>query len=162
MVALRKQPDEAGFTLIELLIVIIVIGILAAIVITTYAGIQQKSRNASREANIQTLQTQIEEFYTQNGYYPNAYDLNSYAFLSTHMKHLYPAAEVDPSSDCRAPSANNPTGNCIVTTVQAKHYAYVVTPSTCEGLGNDASCTGYTLTASLEGGAGTYAKSNLE
>jgi prepilin-type N-terminal cleavage/methylation domain-containing protein len=38
MVALRKQPDEAGFTLIELLIVIIVIGILAAIVITTYAA----------------------------------------------------------------------------------------------------------------------------
>ena len=161
MISLKKR--QSGFTIVELLIVIVVIGILAAIVITTYSGIQAKARNAKRETDIQSLQTQVEAFYSQNGYYPNAYDLNSWAFIAANMKSLATSAEQDPSSTCTLPSATNATGNCISSAAPAaKSYSYQVTPSTCEGAGNDVNCTGYTLTATLESGAGTYVKTNLD
>lgn len=41
------ESEQAGFTIVELLIVIIVIGILAAITIVTFSGIQERARFAS-------------------------------------------------------------------------------------------------------------------
>lgn len=42
-----KQKRHTGFTIVELLIVIVVIGILAAITIVSYNGIQERARQAS-------------------------------------------------------------------------------------------------------------------
>ena len=74
MISLKKR--ERGFTIVELLIVIVVIGILALLVITTYSGIQAKARNAKRQTDIQAIQTQLEAFFSQNGYYPSLSDMN--------------------------------------------------------------------------------------
>jgi len=49
MWAKNKQP---GFTIVELLIVIVVIGILAAITIVAYNGIQQRARDSKRTDDI--------------------------------------------------------------------------------------------------------------
>lgn len=45
----------AGFTIVELLIVIVVIGILAAISIVAYNGIQQRARDANRRSNVDNI-----------------------------------------------------------------------------------------------------------
>lgn len=156
MISLKRKSQ--GFTIVELLIVIVVIGILALLVITTYSGIQAKARNAKRQTDIQSLQTQLEAFFSQNGYYPSLTDMNSSSWRSTNMKSLDPNALIDPS---------NPTqSNTLLAAPAAKSYAYAVTNSSstsCES--DDTTCAQYTLTATYEGtvnGASTYTKSNLD
>lgn len=61
-----KQKQQ-GFTIVELLIVIVVIGILAALVITTFTGIQQRARNTERQTDIKAIHGQVEAYYAQNG-----------------------------------------------------------------------------------------------
>ena len=72
--------NKGGFTIVELLIVIVVIGILAAITIVAYNGIQQKSKNTALiNAASQTLKS-IQAYVAQEGAYPA---LNGYACTTT-------------------------------------------------------------------------------
>ncbi|MGD0055269.1 MAG: prepilin-type N-terminal cleavage/methylation domain-containing protein [Acidimicrobiales bacterium] len=57
---------EEGFTLIELLIVIVVLGILAAVVIFALGGITGKSAVAACQADGATVSTAISAFNAQN------------------------------------------------------------------------------------------------
>ena len=159
MISLKKRNlNGRGFTIVELLIVIVVIGILALLVITTYSGIQSKARNAKRQTDIQSLQTQIEAFFSQNAYYPSLTDMNSSSWRNTNMKSLDINALIDPS--------NTSQSTTLVAAPVAKSYAYAVTDSSgnpCET--TDTNCAQYTLTAEYEGtvnGSSTYTKSNLD
>jgi general secretion pathway protein G len=66
---LKRQRDAgeiSGFTLIELLIVIVVLGILAAVVIFALGGITGKSAQASCAADGATVSTAMAAFKAQN------------------------------------------------------------------------------------------------
>jgi len=52
---LKERKKQSAFTIVELLIVIVVIGILAAITIVAFNGVQQKARNTSRVAAAQAI-----------------------------------------------------------------------------------------------------------
>jgi len=62
----RDAGDIVGFTLIELLIVIVVLGILAAVVIFALGGITGKSAQASCAADGATVSTAMNAFLTEN------------------------------------------------------------------------------------------------
>ena len=145
-----KKVTQKGFTIVELLIVIVVIGILAALVITTYNGIQQKGRNTERQTDLKAIQGQLEAYYAQNGRYPTLTNLNdnpdsNTGFIKTEMKGLDAEALRDPKAAAGAFVLNG--------TADASHYAYAVTQddgtSACDNTTTD--CTKYTLTAKQEG-----------
>lgn len=59
-----------GFTIVELLIVIVVIGILAAIVITAYNGVQQRARNANVASVVLAYKKALLQYAADNHSYP--------------------------------------------------------------------------------------------
>src|SRR5581483_10159781 len=94
----RLEADRGGFTIVELLIVIVVIGILAALVIVTYNGIQQKARDTERKTDIKAVQGQLEAYWANNAKYPTLANLNDATFRQANMKGLDPAALADPKN----------------------------------------------------------------
>ncbi|MDB5186874.1 MAG: hypothetical protein JWM07_346 [Candidatus Saccharibacteria bacterium] len=70
------KQKQSGFTIVELLIVIVVIGILAAITITAYNGVQTKARDSARISKIKSIAKAIELYNTDNGRYPAIQDGN--------------------------------------------------------------------------------------
>ena len=66
------KQKQAGFTIVELLIVIVVIGILAAITIVAYNGIQQRGRDAQRKSDIAQIAKAMKLYAVDNGHYVEA------------------------------------------------------------------------------------------
>jgi general secretion pathway protein G len=64
--ALRRTAD-AGFTLIELLIVIVILGILAAIVVFSVTGITDRGNTAACKATVAEVDVAAEAYVAQNG-----------------------------------------------------------------------------------------------
>jgi len=61
---------ERGFTIVELLIVIVVIGILAAITIVAYNGVQTRARNSAAQSAAENMAKKLEAFNAATGTYP--------------------------------------------------------------------------------------------
>jgi type II secretion system protein G len=114
-----------GFTIVELLIVIVVIGILAAIVIVAYNGVQQRARDSRRQNDVQALTQALEIYYLTNGSYPAgsgssaAVGLNSswsttadgsWANLVTVLKPIMGNVPSDPTSTTGVTYALGTTG----------------------------------------------------
>ena len=67
----KKRSSSKGFTLIELLIVVIILGILAAIVTIGVAGARNKSVEKSCQSSAVALASALDSFYIDNGEFPN-------------------------------------------------------------------------------------------
>jgi len=67
--------NRKGFTLIELLIVVVIIGILAAIAIPKFANTKQKAIVASMKSDLRNLVTAQEAFFSDNNNYASAIGL---------------------------------------------------------------------------------------
>jgi prepilin-type N-terminal cleavage/methylation domain-containing protein len=151
MISLKRK--QSGFTIVELLIVIVVIGILAALVVTTFSGIQKKARNTERETDIKAIHTQLEAVWAQNNYYPTLAQINDgTTWRPANMKSLDAEALKDPKGSAQT----------LVAAATSTAYGYAPTKDDGTACDNTAGneCTKYTLTANYEGG-GTTTKTSL-
>jgi general secretion pathway protein G len=65
--SVNRRHTLKGFTLVEILIVVIILGILAAIVIPQFTNASQNARESSLQSTLQTLRSQIELYKLQHG-----------------------------------------------------------------------------------------------
>jgi len=83
-----------GFTLIELLVVIAIIGLLSAVVLASLNTARAKSRDATRQETLHTLQTALELYYSDHnaypsgGWYGSSAGANWFAALSPYLASL--------------------------------------------------------------------------
>ncbi len=62
---MRKSRNQ-GFTLVEILIVVVILGILAAIVVPQFTNASQEALKSSLRTQLQTVSSQIELYRVQN------------------------------------------------------------------------------------------------
>ncbi len=66
-----RNRTQRAFTLIEILIVVVILGILAAIVIPQFTDASQDAQASSVQSQLQTVRGQIELYNVQIGSYPD-------------------------------------------------------------------------------------------
>lgn len=66
------KKSTSGFTIVELLIVIVIIGILSALIIAAYTGMQARANNGQTIAAVATYTKALRNHVTEHGKWPAA------------------------------------------------------------------------------------------
>jgi hypothetical protein len=101
--------------------------------------------DAARKTDINALDSHLEAFYAQEGYYPTLADLNNAGWVAINMKGLDPSALCDPrasASTCQL-SSTEKTGN----------YMYEALDSDYKNCTTETQCASFTLNAQLADGS---------
>lgn len=81
---MRTNTVAKGFTLVEILIVVVILGILAAIVVPQFTNAANESRVGNVATQVSTIETQLELYAARNnGTYPALSDQASWETLVT-------------------------------------------------------------------------------
>lgn len=67
-----RKSSRAGFTLLEIMVVVVIIGLIAAIVIRQLAGSAAQARVELTRANISQIEGALDHFKLNHGRYPDA------------------------------------------------------------------------------------------
>ena len=115
MLELRRSRTarQEGFTLVELLVVVLIIGILAAVAIPQFIGQQDKANAATVTALLRHGAVTFESYYTDGQTYPA-----SQAAAVTAMQ------AIDPSIawKARKATANPPANEVVIRTSKPTNY----------------------------------------
>ncbi len=136
-----RANSESGFTLVELLVVMLILGLLAAIAIPAFFNQREKAKDSDAKAAVKTMQTAMETYSTDNnGSYVGA-TLTGAGGLTT----IEPAINDAPQGTA---GATPPT----VTGLAAKTFIVTVTSETGNTFSIEREATGTTLLECTTGG----------
>jgi len=117
----RLQTDRAsraGFTLIELLLVLVILGVLAAIVVPKFSGRTEQARVTAAKSQIATFGTALDAFEVDNGYYPKGKNglqelvtapRDAQSWKGPYLKNEIPVDPWGAAYVYECPGRNNPT-----------------------------------------------------
>ena len=66
-----KRNRRRAFSLMELLLVLVILGVLAALVVPRFANRSQQARETAAKADVSSIETAIGAFEIDNGRYPS-------------------------------------------------------------------------------------------
>lgn len=101
-----SKSKQKAFTLIELLVVIAIIGILATLAIVSLQQARQNARDSKRVADMKQVQTALELYFNENGFYPSPEEFNSGSIVSSAgpdqsiFMHNIPSAPTPADGNC--------------------------------------------------------------
>jgi prepilin-type N-terminal cleavage/methylation domain-containing protein len=75
---MQKYNKQQGFTIVELLVVIVVIGILAAITIVSYTGVTAQANTTASKTAAKNVIDAANMYYAEKGVYPSLSDIKGY------------------------------------------------------------------------------------
>lgn len=67
---MRRLSANAGFTLIEIMVVVLILGLLAALVVPKIVGRTDEARVTKAKADIKAIESALNLFKIDNGFYP--------------------------------------------------------------------------------------------
>ena len=133
-----RANSESGFTLVELLVVMLILGLLAAIAIPAFFNQREKAKDSDAKASVKTMQTAMETYSTDND--------GSYAAATLALlEGIEPAITDAPRGTA---GATAPT----VTGLAAKTFIVTVTSETGNTFSIEREATGNTVLECTTGG----------
>lgn len=96
------KHNNHAFTLVELLVVIAIIGILATIIMVSYSGVQARSRDSKRKADLQSIASGVQMFYADNKVYPGGKINVAYSVGNIDVSSVCSPASTDGNATTRA------------------------------------------------------------
>lgn len=132
------MSKERGFTLIELLVSIVIIAILSMIGLVAYSTVLKSGRDAKRQSDLRQIQAALEQYYSDQLYYPCTFSFNS-SFTSSIG--LCSATAPSPTKTYMNTSPSEAVSG-------RSGYSYTVTPIGCNN--TSSKCTSYCVMADME------------
>jgi general secretion pathway protein G len=69
---MRRLSSSSGFTLIEIMVVVLILGLLAALVVPKIVGRTDEARVTKAKADIKAIESALNLFKIDNGFYPTS------------------------------------------------------------------------------------------
>ena len=111
----RRLRAHEGFTLIELMVVILIVGVLAAIALPSFLGQRAKAQDGAAKSDARSMVSAMEACYTQIDRYDPCPDADPGVPQGTGPGKV----EVTPSGDAYEVIAHSETGNTFTVTRHA-------------------------------------------
>jgi len=126
MIAYTANRKQRGFTIVELLIVIVIIGILAAITVVAYSGFQGRAHDVAIQNDLRNLAAKARTFQVDNGFLPSTnaeFSAMGLRVSKNSYSHYFNGTAEYNLVYCYRPSLQ-PTEFAIIAFGKNKHYKY--------------------------------------
>ena len=121
-----SQSKAKGFTIVELLIVIVIIGILAAISIVAYNGVTQKARDDQRVSDARNIANAAASYNAEYGAWPTAAQVKGAADVSGSTGTRFTTVKLTGSAADRIGQATGAITGAPTEAQKESHYGYQV------------------------------------